>query len=668
MAVERMKKAEIYIHKSVLDSVLAALQKTGSFEVHEPAEEEQQVQEQHPDLPKLELLLGESRFLLRFLEPYFKEEKSAVVRLLEGKDEVTLSAGRKLADSVDLPALAERMRDLERGLAEIRAGIAQAGILENLFSSLESFPYPLELITSGTEQVRGVLGSVPASNLDPWKNSMETLLGPLGEIFVGEKGEKKNPEVRVAVFYEKSLAASVAEKNAEFSFTKVDLPATLRGTVAEEMRRLSEEKEALVQQERDTISRVEAEAEKWVPSLRILSDYWTVLKDRHQTVSSAQATEQVIMLKGWIPERKVPEVQEEIRAYDSSVEFILSDPGEGDEPPILLKNSSWSKPFEFITKLFGLPNYGGIDPTPLMAPYFIVFFGMCLGDAGFGIVMIAVSLWLLGKYRKMPSILADFLKVFVLTGISTTVVGALTGSWFGNLIDTFPILSFLLPVKDFLKVIDPMSQPMEYLGISLALGAVHLFFGMGISTYEAYKNGDYVTVYVDKISWIVFLLSILLWGIAQSGSFPAGAEKLFKILTIVSALFLLVTQGREKKGVFRKLFSGALALYGTSSYLGDLLSYSRLLALGLASAAVGLIVNVLADLAGGVPFVGLLFTLILLVGGNIFSFVINVMGAFIHAMRLQFVEFFGKFYEGGGRGFEPLTYKTKYVLMKNESE
>ncbi len=667
MAVDRMKKAEIYVHRSALDGVLAALQKTGSFEVRSLASNDsEQAVPRHPDLTRLETLLGESRFLLRFLEPHFATDKSAIVRLLEGKEEVALSTGRDLAARIDVSSLAEQMRELERSLAETRAEFSQIASLEALLSSLDDFPYPLELITSGTERVSGIFGTVPSLTLDDWRNGMESLLGSMGEVFVGSKADKKNPDIRVAVFFEESLATGVADINAANSFVRVDLPATLKGTVREELAALSERKDILTRKEQDILSQRDAAAQEWVPSIRILSDYWSVLRDRGQILSSGLATEQVMMLSGWIPERKVPDVQKLLAPYGSSVELMLTDPGEGDEPPTLLRNASWSQPFEFITKLYGLPQYGETDPTPLMAPFFILFFGMCLGDGGFGIVMVVMSLWLLKKYRRMPPIFSDFLKLFVMTGVSTILVGALTGGWFGNLVDTFPILSFLKPVKDGLMKIDPMNQPMQYLAISLALGAIHLFFGMGIAAYDAYRKKDYVTMFVDKIGWMVFLFSILMWGITFSGAFSEGVGKFFKFVTIGSALFLLVTQGREKNGIFRKLFSGGLALYGTSSYLGDLLSYSRLLALGLASAAVGLIVNVLADLATGIPYIGLLFALVLLLGGNIFSFVINVMGAFVHSMRLQYVEFFGKFYGGGGRDFNPLTYRTNYVLLQDD--
>lgn len=211
-----------------------------------------------------------------------------------------------------------------------------------------------------------------------------------------------------------------------------------------------------------------------------------------------------------------------------------------------------------------------------------------------------------------------------------------------------------------------MEDPMTFLGLSLALGVVQLLFGLGIAFYDALRKKNYMGAFADTGGWIVFLVGLLLWGGCAGGFLSTGTEPLAKTLTIAGAVILLATQGREKTGFLSKAVSGLLSLYGVTSYLGDVLSYSRLLALGLATSAVGVIINMLAGLAGDIPFIGWILALLLIIGGHIFSIAVNVLGAFVHSLRLQYVEFFSKFYTGGGRVFAPLTYKTSYVSIKKE--
>ena len=271
---------------------------------------------------------------------------------------------------------------------------------------------------------------------------------------------------------------------------------------------------------------------------------------------------------------------------------------------------------------------------------------MCLGDAGYGLIMIGLFTWFLKKYRKMPQGFSEFFKLFVLSGVSTVIVGALTGSWFGDLVDAFAVFSFLRPLKNLPVVLNPMDNPMVFLALSLALGVFQLLFGLGIAFYDALRRRNYMAAYADAGGWIVFLVGLLVWGIALGGFLSPFWESLGKTVAIFGTAVLLATQGREKTGFVSKAISGLLSLYGATSYLGDVLSYSRLLALGLATSAVGVIINMLAGLAGDIPFVGWALALLLILGGHIFSIAVNVLGAFVHTLRLQYVEFFSKFYSG----------------------
>ena len=670
MAVTSIKKAEFYIHKTDVDGVLAALQKTGSYEVIPFSDEngDDAYHPVHPDLQRVESNLGEARFLLRFLEPLFKDNVSSLARTMGDRTQISLTEAKKLESSTDIKELAERMRVFERRLMEIRSELSQIESTETLLSTMKGFPYPLEMLTSGTDRIQGVFGSLSADQADQWRKEVQSVLGSMGEAYIF-KGNEKDKEVQAALFYEESFSQKAAELNGRYSFSRIDIPSSLHGNVEEESALGAEKKKILTAEEGAILSKMKAESQRWVPTIHALSDYWNVLRDRYLSLSSGGSTEQVVMLRGWIPESKVAEVRRAVKSFDDSVELLLSDPEGDDTPPSYMRNSSWVRPFENLTRLYGAPKYGELDPTPLLAPFFFVFFGMCLGDAGYGLLMIGFFTLFLRKYKRMPGTFKQFFQLFVLSGISAVVVGALTGSWFGDIIDAFEIFAFLRPLKNAPVVLNPMENPMVFLAISLALGVVQLLFGLGIAFYDALRKGNYMGAFADTGGWVVFLVGLLLWGGVAANFLPPETSALAKTMTILGAVVLIATQGREKTGIFSKFISGLLSLYGVTSYLGDVLSYSRLLALGLATSAVGVIINMLAGLAGGVPYVGWLIAIVLLIGGHLFSVAVNVLGAFVHSLRLQYVEFFSKFYTGGGRVFSPLTYKTNYVdISKDPAE
>ncbi|MGI6252894.1 MAG: V-type ATP synthase subunit I [Aminivibrio sp.] len=667
MAVAKISKAEFYIHKSDVDDVLSILQNTGSYEIipFNSDEETDGPTLTHPDLPRVDFLLGETRFLLRFLEPHFKDPVSGLARAMGEKDEISLSKASELDSSTDIAASAEEVRTLERRTMEIRSEISHIDSTLSLLESLEGFPYPLELLSVGTERVKGVLGSLPISQIDEWSQEAEALLGDMGEMYIVPGGERDKFRI-AALFFDVSLLQKVGELNGAYLFNKIDIPSTLLKGIQEELSRLEKRKALLLGEEEQILIKIGEAAEKTVPVARALNDYYAVLRDRYEALSRGGATEQVVMLRGWIPDADLNSVRKSLADFDSSIELILSDPEPGDDVPTLMNNPVWCLPFENLTRLYGVPGYHEMDPTPLMAPFFFVFFGMCLGDAGYGLIMIGLFTWFLKKYKKMPRGFSEFFKLFVLSGVATMIVGTLTGSWFGDMVDAFAIFSFLRPLKNLPVILNPMDDPMVFLALSLALGVFQLLFGLGVAFYDALRRKDYMGAYADVGGWLVFLIGLLVWGMGLAGYMSVAWEAFGKTVAIFGAIVLLATQGREKTGFISKAISGVLSLYDATSYLGDVLSYSRLLALGLATSAVGVIINMLAGLAGDIPFVGWILALLLIIGGHVFSVAVNVLGAFVHSLRLQYVEFFSKFYSGGGRVFSPLSYNTSYVSIKRE--
>jgi V/A-type H+-transporting ATPase subunit I len=371
-------------------------------------------------------------------------------------------------------------------------------------------------------------------------------------------------------------------------------------------------------------------------------------------------TEKTFYISGWIPEKSKDKVEKILQKNECWYEIKQAE--EDEKHPILLNNNSFAQPFESITELYSLPSSSNIDPTAVMAPFYMLFFGMMLADVGYGLIM-AVACFMILKKFNIEGTLQKMVKLFFYCGISTACWGVMFGSWFGDAISAIAKVMFNSDFTINAVWINPMDQPMTLLIFSFLFGIVHLFIGMGVNAHMLIRDGHPLDALFDIGFWYGFIIGIGMW--LFGNSIVAGLAQTGKWMTIVFAIGLVLTQGRAKKGIVSKLISGVMSLYNITGYLSDILSYSRLLALGLATSVISSVVSILGSM-GGSGFFGSILLIVVLVVGHTFNIAINALGAFVHAARLQYVEFFGKFYEGGGEAFDPLIKKTKYIKIIKE--
>jgi V/A-type H+-transporting ATPase subunit I len=667
MALVEMKKVELALHRSVTDKVIASLQRLGCCEIircgNEAASGETKSEPVSEHLKRFENLLADARFVLRFLENYRRDKVGFLTKVLSEKPKRNMAELESLSEETDFQVLVSKLRGLERQFVEIRTEMSQLAGLETILGNFQDLPHSLLLFTTGTEKVKGVLGTIPVDQVSRLELAFKSQVGQDGELFVRIGDPEKDKDAKVALLFLKEVEEKVTALCAEVSFNRIELPRELSGTAAEEVIRIGERKAALSEKENDLQGEAGNLSGDWLERVQALSDFWTVMKGRYEALEASESTEQINFLRFWAPSDALEKIEKELEPYSALSDRAVKAPGEGEVVPSLLRNPGWASPCEPLTNMFGVPTYGGVDPTTMMAPFFYLFFGMCLGDAGFGIIL---ALMLGGILLKFPIAgnLRKFLVVMFICSLTTILMGALTGSWLANTIDSFGFMNFLRPLRDRLVVWDPMNDPMTYLGVCLTLGFGQLIFGLGIAFWDALRRKSYMEAFADRGGWIALLVGVALYFLVSIGKAPASLGLLAKSMAGVGAVVLFLTQGRSKKGILSKAFSGALSLYGITSYLGDTLSYSRLLALGLSGAAIGLIINLLARMiSDGVPYVGWILAIILFVVGNIFSLAINVLGAFVHSLRLQYVEFFSKFYEANGRIFSPFGYETQFVKI-----
>ena len=389
--------------------------------------------------------------------------------------------------------------------------------------------------------------------------------------------------------------------------------------------------------------------------LQIASD---AIKVRIQILSGREKfmhTDKVDIISGWIPAARKKEVGHRLERFNCFCEFI--EPDKDEDFPVLIKNRKIVEPFGTITEMYSMPNPHTIDTNWAVGLFFFIFFGMMLSDAGYGIVLAAGGL--LGVvYLDTGYEIKRLMKMIGIAGISAIFWGALYGSWFGDAIPTAAELFFGKSVE-IPMLIDPLNEPMKVLIMSCIFGVIHLFTGMGIKAYIMIKRGDLAGAIFDVGLWYMFLtgLPMLLA--------PGALGTTGKVLAIAGALGLVLTQGRHKPTLMGKTITGVMSLYNVTSYFSDVLSYSRILALGLATGVIASVVNILAAMAGS-SFAGIIFFIIIFIFGHLLNLAINALGAYVHSARLQYVEFFGKYYEGGGIKFAPLEIKTEYVKVTEE--
>lgn len=391
---------------------------------------------------------------------------------------------------------------------------------------------------------------------------------------------------------------------------------------------------------------------KYIFKIEMLYDYLSLQLEQKKVDVDLINTKQTFILEGWIPSQTEESVKN-IMKNNWDLSLDIQKPSINEERPILISNKGIGYLVESITKMFSLPNHKETDPNTIMAPFFILFFGLMLGDGGYGLMMSLVSAIILKKYILNEE-MRRFMKLIFACGISTIFWGALFGGWFG--IEAFNKYGIWFnPVKD----------PQEMLKWSLAFGVFHIYVGFAVRGFNLFKQKKYIDIIFDVLLWYIFLSGFVLFALPFvpniEGSEVEHLVVLGKRLIIYGGILLVLTQGRKQKNILMKIVSGFGSLYELIGFMSDVLSYSRLLALGLATSVIASIVNQISTLYGLDNIIKILLFIVILVFGHTFNFAINALGAYVHSSRLQYIEFFGKFYKGGGRNFEPFKIITKYI-------
>lgn len=513
----------------------------------------------------------------------------------------------------------------------------------------------MPLGTVETENTRSVFGSFPSEEtLDAARDALKDAELASAIIPLFEVGDSP----KVAVVYLKNEEGRTKSVMAATDFRA--FPLDKEGESANFYYLQNEKEDQELEAELAEIDgRLRAHALQ-LSDFMLLSDFYNIRRSRLEAQGQARYTNYTFLLRGYIPKDQSAALKQRLE-QEYVVNIELKDLAPEDNPPVLLKNPKFIRAYENVLEMFGAPNPSEWDPMPILAPFSFIFFGMMLSDVGYGLCLVLICLYLL-KSGKVRGGGAKMVKMLFLSGISSTIWGFVFGGFFGNLLDKVTMGKVTFPALWF----NPLDDPIKLLIWSMLFGVIHLFFGMGIDMYNKLQHGDWKAAWFDVFPWYLIITGAgMLLG---KGSFPVGiqdiAGKVAFVLMGVGAAVIVLMAGRDVKNPIGRLLKGLLGLYDITGFLSDVLSYSRILALVLATSVIALVFNEIGMLLGPTIPGYILFIISALIGHTL-NLALSALSAFVHSSRLQYVEFFGKFYESGGKFFEPLKLETEHYWLED---
>lgn len=501
---------------------------------------------------------------------------------------------------------------------------------------------PLNLTAGDLASLRTsvqLVGTLPARNIPVLEAALAPL--PVALRLVGQLREQSL--IYLAVHRSAEGEALAALDSA--GFTREMLSAT-DGRTPREAGAVLRQRLHDIEAERGALADEESGIAEGIRDMKVLHDALLLEQKKASAASLSAETDQTFMLKGWIIADVAEALQQRLQAISPSAVIAVSDPGDDEEPSVLLRNDKFSAAFEPIVEGFAMPAYRSVDPTKVMAPFYATLFGMMLSDAGYGLLM-AIAIPVFMKIKKIKFQDAKMLYLLAYGGVATILWGLVFNTVFG--FNPIPGLNAWFPL-------DTVNRPLHVMGLSIAVGALHLFAGLGVAVYMNIRRRDYVAAVSDQLSWAMLIIGLGLLMLPQTAAVG-------KILALAGAGIIVLMGGRANKNPLKRLMSGLGQLYGISSWLSDLLSYMRLFGMGLATGVIGMVFNQLIGMVWAGGIIAKVFAAVLFVGCHLFNLGINALGAYVHSARLQYIEFFGKFFEDGGKPFMPLDMKTRFVSI-----
>lgn len=727
-----MKKVDLIAHRDDQPAIVNNLQDAGLIEITEMSPDERV---DVGDTEKLFRARAEEKGFevtkFEFIRDFLEKAKPRVGGFISGliKNRVVLDSKefKNIDKKMDFEALYGNCEDLDDRLSALEQELVELRGEESYLGQWSELDVRFDEVKQG-RHFGLTIGEVKPENLEKLIRELALERTDTDVMVVGSNSKMAG----IAIVYYAPRAAALERLLSTHGFERIATDK-FKLTASEELSRITARITIIEQQ----INEINGEIAKLVVHLDdvvVLLDWLRGQQDRFLAQSRFGQTHSTFVLQGWVEEKSEERLREALQANETVIDFDFIEPQKHDKVPVVIRNRGWLRPFETLTRLYGMPNYHELDPTPIMAGFFFLFFGLSIGDFGYGVALVAFCLWLRNRLL-ITDVGKDWLTLFALGGVASAIVGVFTGSYFSLDPKVLPEI-----LKGFM-IIDPLEQAFIFLLATWALGVVHLLAGLGIEFWDSWRRKDYadainmtlpkiavlifasvtitgwfaMTVFDKKDAFFAELTSVGVQGLGvwsliyvvlsggtlgwylkiakkasvsswKSGRIESVVAAVVLVLAVISTFVSFTNAPRSlvaisiivigmiinsptRQAVIR-LLGGLYNLYSLTAYIGDVLSYSRLMALGLATFLIGFAVNTIAGLVlgfspWGLPL-GIILAVLIAIPLHIFNLVINLLGAFVHPLRLQFVEFFGKFYENGGREFKPFSYEADHLIFKEE--
>lgn len=569
----------------------------------------------------------------------YEKAKGALKSLKDGQKTFTYSELKEFTKNHDFKKVVDEVTKLQFDYD------ANLKTIENARIKIQDYTPLLELDISNKEihslkQVFCNIGMIPTKYLSNLEND---------EIYY-EVINKTVKESLVCIVSKNSNKDLVKEILRKSNFNKLSL--SLEKKPCEYIEEFNKEIEEKTNVNNDIVEKFKQYADD-IEDLEVCYEYYCNEKLREIKSEGFGKTDELVVLEGFIPTEKENEFKKQIEDVCSNYYYLTMDKvaKTSNDAPIKLKNGKFSDAFEGLVKTYSMPSYNEIDPTPLVAPFYWLFFGMMVADFGYGLLVTILSGIVL-KTCNLKEAMRKNVKFFFYLGFSIMLWGAIYGSYFS--------LPLGIP-----GLINPTTDYNTILKLSIVIGLIHVFVGLGAKAYMQIRDGKPLDAFYDVGLWYLTLTTVILLLLGKYMGFNPIAMKVIKYIMILSMIGIILTGGREVKNIGGRIGLGVYSLYGISGYMGDLISYARLMALGLSGGFIALSVNQICAMVGFKPAT-IIFVIIIFVFGQTFNILLSLLGAYVHSARLIYVEFFGKFYEGGGKEFKDFKIDEKYINIKED--
>lgn len=495
------------------------------------------------------------------------------------------------------------------------------------------------------QRVKVILGTISSKILPVLEEKMEPFTKTYFEKISGDINN-----VNLLFLISDSEKDEVMEILKNFGFSESNF--TFMGSFRDELEKIELREKELKENNKKLEEQVQILKEK-LPDMEIKKEYIENLILRNDVSGHFRKTDSVDVIQGYIPaslEKKFKRIVADLSKNKSFLKIYEVDP-EDPEVPIILKNSKFFSLFESITQMYALPRYSELDPTPMLSIFYWIFFGMMVADFAYGLILFLGTAIALCFY-KFSETSKKFLKFFLALSFSTMIWGLIYGSAFGDLIH--------LPTQ----ILDPSKDFMSILMLSIVFGGVHLIVALGMKAYVLIKNGHIMDAFYDVFLWYLTLTSVILLILSDRIGFSAYTKNIISVLTVIGMLGIVAFSARDAKSLAGRIGGGLYSLYGITSYIGDFVSYLRLMALGLAGGFIAVAINIIVKKLAETGIIGLVFGIIIFAFGQTFNIFLSLLSAYVHTSRLMYVEFFSKFYEGGGKAFKEFRVESQYFENK----